>query len=122
MSGRSIVHIEIPSSNHQTTKDFYTKLCGWGFEDVPIGDKYIYTTFKTGNVDTALSEISETNKPGDVILYFGSEDLDADLARVQELGGKIVLPRQEVEGFGAYGIFMDPTGNKVAFWQEAPRD
>lgn len=122
MNRRSIVHIEMPSADHQVTKDFYTSLCGWDVNETPMGGDYVYNTFVTGNVFTALTEIGETNKPGDVILYFGSDDLDADLAKVQELGGKVVVPKQEVEGFGAYGIFMDPTGNKVAFWQEVPRD
>ena len=39
------------------------------------------------------------------------------MARVPELGGTVILPRQEVPGFGALGMFLDPTGNRVAFWQ-----
>jgi len=36
---------------------------------------------------------------------------------VPELGGTVILPRQDVPGFGALGMFLDPTGNRVAFWQ-----
>ena len=85
-----------------------------------MGPDFTYTMFDLGNnMGAALSELSDDVKPGDVILYFHSDDLDADMARVGELGGTVLLPRQDIPGFGSLGIFMDPTGNRVAFWQSA---
>ena len=84
-----------------------------------MGPDMNYVIFGTGNVNIALSALSDDIKPGDVILYFGSDDLDADMARAAELGGTVLLPRQDVPGFGSLGLFMDPTGNRVAFWQSA---
>ncbi len=84
-----------------------------------MGDDFTYVIFGTGNVPVALSATGEDMKPGDVILYFHSDDLEADMARVGELGGQVLLPRQEIPGFGVLGIFKDPTGNRVAFWQSA---
>jgi predicted enzyme related to lactoylglutathione lyase len=117
MSKRPIVHIEIPSNNHGKAKSFYNKLCGWDVEEVPFADDSIYTSFKTGNVDVALSDMDDNNQAGDVLIYFQSDDLDADIAQVKDLGGTVVLPRQDVDGFGSLGIFLDPMGNRVAFWQ-----
>jgi len=71
------------------------------------------------NMMTALAPLGDDIQAGDILLYFASEDLDADMARVSELGGTVLLPRQEVPGFGALGLFLDPTGNRVAFWQNA---
>lgn len=119
MSARPIVHIEIPSNNHKTTKSFYSSLCGWGVEDVPFAEGNVYVTFKTGTpgLDVALSDIDDNTKVGDVLIYFHSDDLDADMKQVTDLGGTIVLPRQNIDGYGALGIFLDPMGNRVAFWQ-----
>ena len=116
---RKIVHIEIPSGDDSAQKDFYGALCGWQAQEIPMGDDFTYTMFDLGELSVALSGTGDDIKPGDVILYIGSDDLEADMARVSELGGQVLLPRQEIPGFGALGIFMDPTGNRVAFWQNA---
>ncbi len=117
---RPIVHVEIPSADNDAQKAFYGSLLGWQATDIPMGPDFTYTMFDLGNnIGAALSAVSDDVKPGDVILYFDSEDLDADMARVSELGGQVLLPRQDIPGFGSLGIFMDPTGNRVAFWQSA---
>ena len=117
---RPIVHVEIPSGDNDAQKAFYGSLLGWQATDVPMGPDFSYTMFDLGNnMGAALSELGDDIKPGDVILYFHSDDLDADIARVGELGGEVLLPRQDIPGFGSLGIFKDPTGNRVAFWQSA---
>ncbi|MYD10833.1 MAG: VOC family protein [Chloroflexi bacterium] len=116
---RPIVHVEIASAENDAQKAFYSALLGWQVNEVPMGDDFTYVMFNNGtDTNVALSPVGEGVKPGDVILYFQSEDLDADMARVSELGGQVILPRQEVPGFGALGMFLDPTGNRVAFWQD----
>ena len=116
---RPIVHVEIASAENDAQKAFYNALLGWEVNEVPMGDDFTYVMFNTGkDTNVALSPVGDGVKPGDVILYFQSEDLDADMARVSELGGQVILPRQEVPGFGALGMFLDPTGNRVAFWQD----
>ena len=119
MSARPIVHIEIPSNNHTQTKAFYSSLCGWDTEEVPFAEDNVYITFKTGTtgLDVALSTMDEHNQAGDVLIYFHSDDLDTDMEQVATLGGKIVVPRQDINGYGALGIFLDPMGNRIAFWQ-----
>lgn len=117
---RPIVHIEIASADDAQARDFYSALLGWEAQEIPMGGDFTYTIFNTGvDLGVALSRLGEGMKPGDVILYFHSDDLDADMARVPELGGKVILPREDVPGFGSLGMFLDPTGNRVAFWQSA---
>ena len=120
---RQIVHVEIASADNGAQKAFYSDLLGWQAQDIPMGPDFTYTMFRLNETTgVALSEVGDGVKPGDVILYFGSNDLDADMARVAELGGTVILPRQEVPGFGALGMFLDPTGNRVAFWQSVEED
>ena len=116
---RPIVHIEIASSDDSAAKDFYSALCGWEAQEIPMSPDSSYVIFGTGNVNVALSPVADDMQPGDVILYFQSDDLEADMARVSQLGGQVILPRQDIPGFGSLGLFKDPTGNRVAFWQNA---
>ncbi len=120
---RQVVHIEIASADRDAQKAFYGELLGWQATDVPMGGDFVYTMFDLGEgMAVALSEVGDGVKPGDVILYFESADLDADMARVSQLGGTVILPREDIPGFGALGMFLDPTGNRVAFWQTADPD
>ena len=115
---RQIVHVEIPSADNDAQKAFYSALLGWQANDVPMGPDYSYTIFDLGDERVVgLAEVGEDVKVDDVLIYFGSDDLDADMARVSELGGQVIVARQEVPGYGALGMFLDPTGNRVAFWQ-----
>jgi uncharacterized protein len=112
---RSIVHVEIPSADRQASSDFYAELFGWTFVNF---DEFDYTTFRTGGIGGGLSEVSETYKPGNVIFYVESSDIDADIKRAEALGGRLFMPKHEVPGFGAFAIFIDPTGNHIGLWTD----
>ena len=117
---RQIVHVEIPSTDDAVQKAFYGDLLGWPAMEIPMGPDFSYTMFNLGEgMGAALSPVGDDIEPGDVILYFESEDLEADMARVSELGGQVLMARQDIPGFGSLGLFLDPTGNRVAFWQNA---
>jgi predicted enzyme related to lactoylglutathione lyase len=45
-----------------------------------------------------------------------SDDIEADLDKSVSLGAKIVSSKQEIPGVGWFGIFEDPTGNKIALY------
>jgi predicted enzyme related to lactoylglutathione lyase len=47
------------------------------------------------------------------------EDIGAHLAKVQELGGKVVVPRVDIPQYGAFAWFADPDGNTIGLWTPA---
>lgn len=121
---RSIVHFEIPSKDHDKTKKFYSGLFGWQFEAVPVpqSDEIYNTLFMPeANMGCGLTEISEHNKPGDVLVYIGTDDIDADIKKIEELGGTITMPRHEIPGMGSFAVFVDVVGNRLALWQAADK-
>ena len=75
-------------------KRFIGDLLGWEAQEVPMGPEFTYVMFNLGNnMGAALSPVSEEDNigPGDVILYFHSDDLEADMARVSELGRSSIV-------------------------------
>jgi predicted enzyme related to lactoylglutathione lyase len=53
----------------------------------------------------------------------GVEDIDAALAKVEQLGGKTVKPRQDIGGgMGFTAYFTDPEGNLMGLYQMAPQN
>ena len=54
------------------------------------------------------------------IITVDVDDIDAALAKMEDLGGTTVRPRQEVGDMGFAAYFTDPEGNLMGMWQHAP--
>lgn len=115
MSKRAIVHIEIPAANREAGAEFYAKLFGWEYQH--MNEPAPYTMIETGNVGIGMPDTGEMYAPNDVIVYIDSDDLTADLAQIESLGGKRIGEPIKVGDFGEMAFFTDPTGNRLALWR-----
>ena len=61
-----------------------------------------------------LKRESPTDRP---VITIDVDDIDAALARIEELGGMAVLGRQEVGDYGYAAYFKDVEGNLMGLWQ-----
>jgi predicted enzyme related to lactoylglutathione lyase len=112
-----IVHIEIPAGDQQTAGDFYAKLFGWNVHHMP---EMQYSTFAAeGGPGGGFPAVGDMAKAGEVLIYVGTDDIDASLAQAESLGGKALAPKTEIPGIGWFGIFQDPTGNRIALFTSA---
>ena len=118
MSNHPIVHIEFLNSDPEATAKFYSELFGWELERSPMpGDmEGEYLQGLTGSTpDVAYPQADgEFSNPGDVLVYVYSDDVAATLVKVESLGGTVVVPESEIPGVGWFGVFLDPTGARVA--------
>ena len=114
MSENHVVHVEFSAQDRESASHFYSDLFGWKFEQFP---EMNYATFETGNnVGGGLNPISDTNPAGTVVVYIGTDDIDATLAKAESLGAKILRPKTEIPNTGWFGFFSDPTGNMVGLY------
>lgn len=114
MSKRNVVHVELPAENVQAASKFYQDLFGWKMEHAAEFD---YTMWEDGSgYGGGFNKVSEHTPAGQVIVYIHSDDIEADLKRVEELGGTVVTPKTEIPGTGWFGQFKDPTGNLLALY------
>lgn len=114
MSKRNVVHIEIPAANVEAAGKFYQELLGWEMQHAA---EFNYTMWADGaGSGGGFNEVSAEYPAGQVLVYIASDDIEADLKKAEQLGGKIVHPKQEIPGTGWFGIFEDPTGNKLAVY------
>ena len=114
MSKRNIVHIEIPAAKSADAASFYGDLFGW---DIQHDEGFDYTMFSGGNIGGGFTHVGENNtQVGDVLVYIGSDDIEADLKAIAAKGGSVVMPKMEIEGVGWFAVFKDPTGNTLALY------
>src|ERR1044071_7878203 len=93
----NIVWFEIPADNVDRARKFYGTLFGWKIEKFPGPMEYWHID-TGGSNDTPDGGMLKRQNPGQqgITNYFGVPSLDAFVAKVQELGGKICLPRTAV--------------------------
>ena len=115
MSKRNIVHVEIPAANTESAGNFYADLFGWKIQPIP---EMNYVMWEAGDGDEygGFPQVSDENPAGQVLVYIASDDIDADLKKVEKLGGKVLRQKTEIPGMGWYGVFQDPTGNVLALY------
>ena len=115
MSKRNIVHVEIPAANVEGAGGFYQDLFGWKISHMP---EMNYSMWEAGNGDQygGLPQVSDDNPAGQVLIYIASDDIEADLKKVEKLGGKVLHQKTEIPGMGWFGVFRDPTGNTLGLY------
>jgi predicted enzyme related to lactoylglutathione lyase len=57
-----------------------------------------------------------TDEKGPLRVYFDTEDIDATLAKVRELGGE-AEDKSPVQGYGWFAACRDTEGNAFSLWQ-----
>ncbi len=123
MASHPIVHIEFPASDPKTTSKFYADAFGWKIESDPTFDYHMFSAEGGpggGFPGTAGDGGPVTYKPGEVMVYIGTDDIEASLAAVEKHGGKVVLPKTEIPHTGWFAFFTDPAGNRVALFKSMP--
>lgn len=118
MSAHPIVHIEFSAKDPEAAGTFYAELFGWQVASMPDFD---YVTFNSeGGPGGGFVRVSDEGhvayRPGDVIAYIGTDNIEATLAKAEALGGKTLLGKTEIPNIGWFAIFADPTGNRVGLF------
>lgn len=107
MSRNPVVHIEIPSKDRKKNSKFYRELFDWELTEY---DEMDYTLFDPkegpgGGFPTVDGDLYKTDR---VLVYMQSDDIDADLKKIEALGGKTILAKT-VKSPGLAGLVFSPT-------------
>jgi len=114
MSEHHIVHVEFSAEDREAAGKFYRELFGWEIVQIP---EMNYATFDSGdNVGGGFNPVTDTNPAGTVLVYVGTDDIAASLAKAESLGAKIVIPKTEIPDTGWFAFFSDPTGNMIGLY------
>jgi predicted enzyme related to lactoylglutathione lyase len=103
---------ELSTPDTDKAGDFYTGLFGWGRNVEQMGP-LTYTSFMNGERPAGgmfKPGPEMCNVPPHWLAYFAVDDTDAKVAKVGELGGKIIVPAMDIPGTGRFAVVQDPQG------------
>lgn len=120
----TIVHFEIPSDGIERSKKFYNDLFGWQIEKWPTentreGMEYwmITTVDDKGNkaLTGGMMKRQMPQQQG-ITNYIDVKSVQEYSAKVEQLGGKVRMPKTPVPGMGYFAICTDTENNGFAIW------
>ena len=125
MVDHTIVHFEIPADDVERLSNFYSKLFGWkivrmpgpveywGIQTVPTDEEGML--LRNGVNGGMMKRQNAEHMP---VNYIAVESVDDYSKKIEELGGKVVVPKMEVPDVGCWAMAVDPDGNQFATMEE----
>ena len=115
-----VIWFEIPVTDMQRAKDFYSAVMKTGFQDDNMdGFKMAIFDHEDPAVSGMLVEAEgyKPSKTGAVIYLNGGDDLSAPLDRAVQNGAEILVPKTATNGeCGYFAQFSDSEGNRVGLY------
>ncbi len=116
----TIVHFDIPADDPERAKSFYARLFGWTFEK-PV-ETMEYYLVETEDLEGKSGAGGGLGKRGTadqrMVNYIGVSSVDEYLLKVEEFGGKVLMPKTAVPGWGYLALCMDTENNTFGLWED----
>jgi predicted enzyme related to lactoylglutathione lyase len=125
-----VVHFELPAEDRERMAAFYGSAFGWQTQLLgPEMGNYtvVITTESDAGQSTTPGAINggffmktadaPSQEPSVVIAV---QDINASLSAIEQAGGTVAGPPQEIPGVGLYGSFHDSEGNRMSLLQALP--
>ena len=122
MVTKTVVHFEIPASDVERLSKFYADVFGWKFKKMPMGEME-YWTIATGPQNKSVGG-GMYKKQMDMEMprnYIAVDKIDKAIETFIAAGGKQMVEKMEVPGFGWSYIGVDPEGNAVGLFETVTR-
>jgi predicted enzyme related to lactoylglutathione lyase len=109
---------EIPATDCSRAVSFYKTILGVEIEESEMfGTKMGFFPSDGTNVSGAIVQGSDYKPSTDGIVAYlnGGNDLQNVLDKVENINGKVIVPKTQISPeMGYFGMFIDTEGNKIA--------
>ena len=104
---------ELMTEDTAAATAFYTKILGWNSKD--SGGDPAYTEFHVGSrgVGGMMKMPADAKSMGAKPMwmpYVSVDDADASVKEIEQLGGKVIRPVQDIAHVGRFAVLSDPQG------------
>jgi len=122
MKSVSVQWYEIPVREMDRAINFYQKVFDCELSRQVLDDfQMLWFPFhpEQGGASGSLvyhEEFYEISPKAGVLVYFGVDDCEVELSRVEAAGGKVEIPKRMIApDIGFMGVIIDAEGNRLAF-------
>jgi predicted enzyme related to lactoylglutathione lyase len=105
-----ICHVEWGTTDPAALQKFLNQLFGWEFQS--FSPNYLIYMPADGGVSVGIMQSDQMRSGGSPNVSVRVIDLDAMLAKAEEFGGKVVVPKTQM-GNGAFAFIAAPDGNLI---------
>ncbi|EYB67537.1 hypothetical protein DEIPH_ctg037orf0021 [Deinococcus phoenicis] len=109
------IWLDLMTPGAELVRPFYEALLGWRFEKQGSENGEYRVAFVGSRAVAAIVPPFEGQSLW--LLYFASDDVQADAERIRELGGQVRMAPLQVGEHGALLMATDPTGALFGLWQ-----
>ena len=114
------VWYELMTSDVEAAKSFYTEVIGWktkAWEGPGDYTMWVAGEFPIGGVMTLPDEVKQMGVPPHWMGHVRVDSADAAVKKVEELGGKVLRPPEDIPEVGRFAIVADPQGAALSLFQ-----
>ncbi len=120
----SLNWFEIPVTDISRAKDFYQKIFDIEMQDMEMGDQLLaFFPWEPGSGKATGSLAQSPNhKPsmeGTIVYLNANPAMDGVLAKVEEAGGKVLMPKTGIGEHGHIAFIMDTEGNNIGLHSQS---
>jgi len=105
------VHFEVTGKDGKALQRFYSDAFGWKLDTNNPGG-YGMARGEEHAITGGIGDAPQ-GAPGGVTFYVHTEDPKATLAKIEKLGGKVLMPLTQVAPETTIALFADPEGHVV---------
>ncbi len=106
---------ELASTDMDASAKFYRDMFGWTVEPMESSPMPYMVVSNQGRGNGGIRPVMPPDVPPHWLVYFGADDIEAALAKAQELGGTQLVPATSI-GPGTIAVVQDPQGAVFALY------
>jgi uncharacterized protein len=119
----TVQHFEIPADDVERASKFYTVVFEWNMQKLanpedPSKDYWFFDTKdENGNKGIGGGLMKRQAPEHSVTNYITVPSIDNYASKIEEAGGKVIMPRTEIPEMGFILVFLDTENNMFGLYE-----
>ena len=108
--GNPVIHFEVTGKDGAKLQKFYADAFDW---KIDANNPMNYGIVDNGGEGINGGVGAAAEGDGHVTFYVNVPDINAHLEKIEKLGGRTVMGREEIDGVVTLAMFADPEGHVI---------
>ncbi len=120
----TVQYFEIPADDVNRAQEFYKKVFGWNMQkwNDPEKPEQDYWMFETkddkGNPGLGGGMMKRQSPQHTVTNYITISSIEEYASKIEQSGGKVIMPKTEIPNMGFFAICLDSENNMFGIYED----